>query len=92
MISNCIALSLLEVALFPLELYKGVEIQQTDLKNTHWEADTIIIHLLAVVKPQQSAIVKADVTDVFVLLSFLSYRNNQFTDLDGITFQRSVNS
>jgi hypothetical protein len=35
-----------------LELYKGVEIQRTDLKNTYGEADIIILDQLAVVKPQ----------------------------------------
>ena len=51
----------------PVELYKGLTIQRRDLENTQEEADTIILHQLAAVKPQ-SAIIVADDTDVFVLL------------------------
>jgi len=51
----------------PVELYKGLTIQRRDLETTQEEGDTIILHQLAVVKPQ-SAIVVADDTDIFVLL------------------------
>ena len=51
----------------PVELYKGLASMRRDLANTPEEADTIILHQLAVVKPK-SAIVVADDTDIFVLL------------------------
>lgn len=51
----------------PVELHKGLAIDRKDLQTTQEEADTIILHQLAVEKPC-SAIVVADDTDVFVLL------------------------
>ena len=56
----------------PFELYKGQLIQRRDLETTQEEADTILLHQLAVVNPE-SALFHADDTDIFVELCHFSH-------------------
>ena len=51
----------------PVEINKGVIIQRQDMKTMQEEADTMIVHQLADVRPKK-ALVIADDTDIFVLL------------------------
>jgi hypothetical protein len=85
MISNFIAFSLLEVAIFLLVNAKGwKDSEQTrrlmSLVFTGWQF----------VKPYSATVMADDTDDLCVDVSFLSYWNNQLADLDVISYQRSV--
>ena len=60
---HCHQLVVTESHPVPVKLHKGLAIDRKDLQTTQEEADTIILHQLAVEKP-----CSADDTDVFVLL------------------------
>ena len=51
----------------PVEINKGAIIQRQDMKTMQEEADAMIVHQVADVRPKK-ALVIADDTDIFVLL------------------------
>ena len=59
----------------PIEINSGVIIQRYDMRITHEEADTILIHQCASVKVEHKLIVAED-TDVFVLLCHFVHKGD----------------